>query len=562
MQAEKGYTTKTKAIIICGVLVLAAVNAFWMLPAKSLDSHESFVSVTAREMVQDGHWIMPTCNGEVRLNKTPLSYWLVAGVAEITGKVDEFTARLPSAIFGILSVAAIFYFLNLWLSFRIAAISASVWATTFGYIRYSQNARPDMALTFFVILCFLSFYSATITQERKGQIVYFLVFWISFALGMLAKGPAPLAYVSIPIVSYIVLNRNWKMIPKMLPLTGIIIFLVIVLPWPLFVANKLNWDLLLWKHEYIDRLSGEYARGNYPVYYYFLMMFKFITPWVVFLPMSLASPFYRLWERKRPVMIYLALWFAADFIFLTIDAGKRQHYIMPVMPAAAMLIGIILDDIVFERKAYTLKFVRNILRYHFLIITSGIIIASIYICIRQSAFCRTMILFAILTIAMITVVAVLFSRRKPAAALSVIFSGIVIWAMSSKAIFGTVLDVDRFSRDFAERAAEIVPPSGRLVAYKHLSSRFVQYFGKVVPVISEISQIEKDYEQCNWVVCDLAYLKELMQLNRFREIYSEAIEPGKYKPDAGGKIFHKTAAVVEDSNNSNISEQSSFPKDE
>jgi 4-amino-4-deoxy-L-arabinose transferase-like glycosyltransferase len=562
MQEEISYTTKTKAIIICGVLVLAAVNAFWMLSAKTLDSHECFVSVTAREMVQDGHWLIPTCNGEVRLNKTPLSYWLVACVAKITGKVDEFSARLPSVIFGILSVAAILYFLSRWLSFRTAAISASVWATTFGYIRCSQNARPDMALTFFVILCFLSFYSATITQERKEQIVYFLVFWISFALGMLAKGPAPLAYVSIPIVCHIVFSRNWKMIPKMLPLTGIIIFLAIVLPWPLFVANKLNWDLLLWKHEYIDRLTGEYAPGNYPVYYYFLMMFKFITPWVVFLPMSLAAPFYRVWEKKRAVMIYLAFWFVCNFIFLTIDAGKRQHYIMPLMPAAAILTGIILDDIVFERKAYTLKFARNILRCHFLIITSGIMTASIYICVRQGVFCGAMIFLAIITIAMITAVAVLFSRRKPAAALSVIFSGIVIWSMASKAIFGTVLDENRFSRDFAERAAEIVPPSGRLVAYKHLSSRFVQYFGRIVPEISEISQIEKDYEQGAWVICDFTYLEELLQGSHFRVIYSDTLEPGENKDDMGGDIFHKTAAIVDDSNSSDVREVFSFPEKE
>ena len=77
----------------------------------------AFVSVTAREMLQRDDWVVPVFNGQLRLQKTPLNYWLVAGVGKITGSIDEFTARLPSVLLAILSTAAILYFAGQWLGY-------------------------------------------------------------------------------------------------------------------------------------------------------------------------------------------------------------------------------------------------------------------------------------------------------------------------------------------------------------------------------------------------------------------------------------------------------------
>ena len=214
MENNQTSNRTAKILIVCGVLLISAVIAFWMLSERTLDSHECFVSLTAREMLQSGDWLIPTCNGHPRLNKTPLSYWLVAGLGKIRGNIDEVTARLPSAAFAILSAAAVLYFVNQWLSFRIAVMSTIVWVTSLGYLRNSHNARPDMALAFFIVLCLMSFYSAVTAENRRRQIIYMLIFWISFGLGNLAKGPAPIPLVLIPLGAYIVINRNWKVLPN------------------------------------------------------------------------------------------------------------------------------------------------------------------------------------------------------------------------------------------------------------------------------------------------------------------------------------------------------------
>ncbi|HPS55208.1 MAG TPA: glycosyltransferase family 39 protein, partial [Sedimentisphaerales bacterium] len=364
-----------KYLLIFAVLLLSAITSFWMLPTMTLRSHECFVSVTAREMLQKHDYIWPTMNGISRIQKPPLCYWLVAAVAKLTGSVDELTARIPSALFAFLSVIAILYYLNKWLSLRIAAISAAVWATSLTYLRCSHRARPDMVMTFFIIVCMLSFYQLVISENRRKQIIQAIIFWISFALANLAKGPAPIPYVLIPIAVYIIINKKWRTITRMLPVIGSFVFIVMVIPWFLLIANRLNWNLTLWKHEYFDRLFGDYVPGDYPFYYYMIDMFKYITPWVVFLPIALFTPFYKVWAEKRPAMTYLWIWFVADIIFLTLDGGKRQHYILPIIPSMAILIGIVLEDMIFFRKAYPSEFAKKILLVHAI----GIIAAAIVV---------------------------------------------------------------------------------------------------------------------------------------------------------------------------------------
>ena len=128
----------------------------------------------------------------------------------------------------------------------------------------------------------------------------------------------------------------------------------------------MNWDVMIWKREFFDRLFGEYAAGNYPWYYYLGMVFKYTSPWCIFLPIALVAPFYKVWGEKRPVMQFLWLWFASDFVFLMLSGGKRQHYLLPLIPAMSILTAILIDEMAFVRQVFTLKYAANILRGHVL----------------------------------------------------------------------------------------------------------------------------------------------------------------------------------------------------
>ena len=535
---------KGRLAAIGGLLILSAISAGWALSARPLDDHECYITVTSREMLQGGNWILPTFNGQPRLQKTPLSYWLVATVAKVTGRVDEFAARLPSAVSAFLSTIAILYFVNRWLSLRTALVCTGVWVTSLGYIRYSHNARPEMLLTFFVTLCFLSFYTALTsltTQSRKRQVVYMLVFWISFGLANLAKGPVPIPLVLIPLFFYVAIFSQWRRVPKLLPIVGVLIFLAIMLPWPIAAAYKVNWDIAVWKREFIDRFFGEYAKGNYPIYYYFLIMFKYATPWVAFLPMALAAPFYRVRDRKQPLMYFLWIWFVVDFAFLTLSGGKRQHYALPLMPAMAILTGVLLDDMVFIQKAFSPRFAKAFLVGH---IAAVPIVAFIIVMVIISAG-RNMkslaVANAVVTIVPAFIVALLFAKRRYSAGCIAVF----IWSAGVMLACYTEYR-NRYSPNeqstklFAITMAEKVPASDKFVVYGMVLPEFVHYFGRAVPEIPTQAEIDGLYQQGCWIVAYGKKLDQLQKDGRF-DLVCLSKDAARHRRDiiAGG-LFHKT----------------------
>ncbi len=350
---------KIKGIVLVVVVGVCVLTAFWGLGSKPIGNHEAYVGVVAREMIESGDWVVPVFNGEVRLQKTPLSYWLVAAGAKIAGGVNDFVIRLPSAALAVISAIAIFYFVCDCAGFGAGAFSALIWASSLCYIKYSHTGRPEMALACFVAIAMLSFYSGLKAQSRKKQIYCMLVFWASFALSMLAKGPAPLLLIFPALFFYFAVFRKWKLVWKLLPIAGVILFLVIFLPWPIAVFLKQPGAVEVWKNEFFGRAAGEYASGEKPFYYYFGVMFVYLLPFSAFIPLALLAPFYRIWEEKRETIGYYWLWFVAGIVAMTLCGGKRQHYILPIMPAMAILAGIILDDMIFMRKAYSKKFSRN-----------------------------------------------------------------------------------------------------------------------------------------------------------------------------------------------------------
>lgn len=438
---------KTRIWIVAAVIVLAVVSAFFWLGRSAVGNHEAYVGVTARNMLESGDWVRPVFNGEPRLQKTPLCYWLVGVGGKVFGEVNDFILRLPSASLAVLTAMAILYFVNQWLGIRAAAISAILWASCLGYIQFSHTGRPEMALSCFVTIGMLSFYSALQSQSRRKQVRYMLIFWVSFSLAMLAKGPAPLPLMMGPLFFYFAVFRKWKAIPKLLPVVGVIIFLVIFLPWPLLILSELPEAGQVWKDEYLGRAAGEYASGGKPFYYYFKVIFRLFAPWVAFVPMALASPFYRVWERKQKPMMYLWFWLVISILLMTVSGGKRQHYILPSIPALAIISGIILDDMLFIRKAYSKRFARNFVLIHL-------------------------------------------------SAAAVLVGGISYWYASNP----KSIDHNYVIKDFAIRTSQLVGDEEGLTAYCKVNPSFVYYCKRDVAVETDLGKITELYDGGNCIL--------------------------------------------------------------
>ena len=94
------------------LLSLAALLLFLGLGSVGLtDRDEGSNAEAAREMAETGDWITPTLNYEPRFAKPVFVYWLMSGAYRLVG-VNEFAARLPSALFGVALILLQYLFLT------------------------------------------------------------------------------------------------------------------------------------------------------------------------------------------------------------------------------------------------------------------------------------------------------------------------------------------------------------------------------------------------------------------------------------------------------------------
>lgn len=190
--------------------------------------------------------------------------------------------------------------------------------------------------------------------ERRAQRLYFLAAWFFAALSTMAKGPAGFGLPVLCALAYIVVSRRYRDLLRLEIVAGLLILLSVALPW--FVAMYARHgqpftDRLLF-HDMFKRAfthvhdtnEGDDVGFRFYVWQLGYAMF----PWTGLVPAALVAWLRRREEgdRKSDASIFLAMWFLFAFALFTLMLTKFHHYIMPALPPAAMLTGILLDEMV------------------------------------------------------------------------------------------------------------------------------------------------------------------------------------------------------------------------
>jgi hypothetical protein len=67
-------------------------------------------------------------------------------------------------------------------------------------------------------------------------------------------------------------------------------------------------------------------------------------PWAIFLPWVVYELYSQRSGEKRRQVLLLFVWFVFLFLFFTLSKGKKDNYLLPLYPAAAIGVGIYLDS--------------------------------------------------------------------------------------------------------------------------------------------------------------------------------------------------------------------------
>ena len=133
-----------RRILLIGLLVAAVLPYFLNLGATSIiDANEAFYAETPREMIESGNYVSPTFNFEPRLNKPPLSYWVVAAFYSVGG-VSLGASRLPIALGAVVIFATAFLLGRQAFSTRAGLIAALTLAATPRMLLFSRRIIIDV----------------------------------------------------------------------------------------------------------------------------------------------------------------------------------------------------------------------------------------------------------------------------------------------------------------------------------------------------------------------------------------------------------------------------------
>ncbi len=169
------------------LLLLLALPFFVALDDSSLwDSNEAFYAQTPREMLEQGNWSVPSFNGKPRLNKPPLSYWVVVPFYSLFSP-SVFWERFPMALLAYGSVLAVFFTGTILYDRQVALWAAGIFATTFRFLILSRRLLIDVLLLFCLLWAIAFFFPGS---TRRKNIIFF---WPAFFLAwpFWPKGPLP-----------------------------------------------------------------------------------------------------------------------------------------------------------------------------------------------------------------------------------------------------------------------------------------------------------------------------------------------------------------------------------
>jgi len=336
--AQHNSTGNTTILLIFLLIALSAWVLFFKLGAPNFYDIrlESRRAEIARNMLETGNWIVPQLSGETKLTKPPLYFWAVA-LCSLKTSVNEFTARFPSAIFGMGTVLVTFLLGTLFFTRIIGLIAALMLLVTNIFVSEARYAEMESMLTFFITAALYCFFKGY--YDTKRDTVWFTIFFILMSLGTMTKGPFAFTFPLIPVIAYLFIYKELGLLRKKSFVSGIKFFFIILLPWVLVIVWLYPKFALVVIGETVARFYTEGYGHIEPFYYYLGAMVTTMFPWIFFLPLSLWVAFSDRLRSVRKENIFLILWIFGNLLFLSFSKAKRDFYLTPLAPAVALLIG-------------------------------------------------------------------------------------------------------------------------------------------------------------------------------------------------------------------------------
>ena len=279
--------------------------------------------------------VVPHLNNVPYGEKPPLFYYIVFAFAKTFRCLPHETSmRLASAFTAFITLIVFFLLTRKTFGFSRSLTSVIILGLTPLFYWQARYLQVDMVFSAALVLALLAFFRFT-EDDRTG---WYYAFFIMLALAFMAKGPLSVALAVPVIILYCISEKKLPVLINRHTLMGILVFLAIIIPWYYAVYLKEGYPFL-----YENILRQNFLRffeawsHKRPFYYYFTTLPLDFFPWSLFLPLGLLSAF-KTWRSDNRTRFFL-LWFLWFFFFLSLSSGKISKYMLPALPALAVIVS-------------------------------------------------------------------------------------------------------------------------------------------------------------------------------------------------------------------------------
>jgi 4-amino-4-deoxy-L-arabinose transferase-like glycosyltransferase len=514
---------------LSGILLGLALGAALYFPALGAlpfyDKGEPREVLSLLAQTETGDWILPLTGGTTVPSKPPLLRWLGGIAVAVTGRLDEWAARVPSALLATLTVVVVAAAAAGRFGRLGGAAAAVVLGTTWTWVLAARQARVDMGLAAALTVALLALERVCRAGEPgRGALA---VMYASAAIAVLAKGPVGLAIPGVVGLLYLAARRDVGRLRRMHLAAGAMAVLALAGSWyaaaaweggHAFVARQLG-------HENVARFLGGSTHTSHakPFYYYGPAFLMALMPWtLLLLPAAVHAVMLR--DRLDAAgLLFPLVWLAGVVGFFSLAAGKRSIYLLPAYPAAALLIAALFDPrlqgrVALARTALVLRVLVGILLCALIAAVLGVLAAgadSAYVAdllhpkdrrgldvmlplARAHGPATVMLMCA--SLGALGVVLSGLRRSRPILVLAGLGSFAVVVALVANHAVQPALAQDRTMRDFAGVVAARVPPDGELRFVGPVNGGMRVYLGRSLPMAKRPIYQADDPQRCRYLL--------------------------------------------------------------
>jgi hypothetical protein len=345
-------------------------------------------------------------------------------------------------------------------------------------------------------------------------------------LGVLTKGPV--AYLPLPIfLIFAFLQRGLRKFWSYDLLLGFLLSLAVVSAWliPACLTGGEAYTKRILLEQMVGRLAGNMRHFHpEPFFFYFPRFSVEFLPWIVFLPTAFVFAFRREGGPRRKELLFLSVWFIFVFVFFTFIKGKKDNYILPLYPAAAILLGWFWDRLILSQAGEKGVIAGLLLLTCLVLVAFALFFVGFPEKLYPALIPYRFLVFSILSYLLIGLSASLLcfiSRKKWASFICLVITFVILHLHISYSL-PPKLNATKSMRGFSAKILKRMEVGDELKSCIFRSPGLLYYTGK--PIIGEIKSDERFFEILRSPQKVLMVIRK-RDLNRIRRDSKIEVEP-------------------------------------